>query len=309
MRFKSNAAKVGYVILCVVLSAALIFGIVYIVYLGNKYEDRDVDGRWGAQQEYKSTPDTSTPQQNSDSSSQAASSDTIDTYNLADGNDNMKTRQLSTSAISYEIDIPYGNVSIYPTDKEPYVEYSDRRDIEILTHEDNNYEKIKVKMPNNLGNILDSDKNKFNVNFFLPKDKLDNFKVDLDAGNIIIEGIKAKNFELDVDAGNCKIQNCETDKFIGNVDAGNVEFYANSGIRSIDLDVDAGLVKLFLPKDIMGFAVNYDVSMGIFNNESEFNTYSSNSGVVGKKGVVEYGNSETQIRVDIDAGNFILNSY
>lgn len=312
MRFKNKATRIGYAILCIVLTAGLIWGIYFIVDVGKKYDENTsgiIGGADGPTDIYIESGNSSDSSGSSSSGNSSYSeSDIIDSYVYHDDG-NMKEQQISTDVDSYEIDIPYGKVTILPTDKPaPYITYSGDHDIEVRVREENRT--CKISMSAKGFNLLDFDEDKIAVVLLLPQEKLRELDVDFDAGSLNIIGIKADHFSLDMSAGNAAVSGCEFDRIETDLDAGNLTLYSYSGTTSIKSDVDAGNMKLLLPEDISGFDLRYSTDLGNISDKLSFDMESSSQGhFISKEGKLSYGDKSCKIALDVDIGNISLDEY
>lgn len=310
MKFKNKTAQIGYAVLCVVLSGLLIFGIFYVVALGNKMDKEEFDSGFDESQPVwnESLSDSSDEQSSSESRYISEPSDTVDSSVKRNG---VSVKSIDKSATSFDISVPYGKVEIKPTDKdEPYftTEYDDKLSHRVQLNTNGEWE-IEFEHREKPFNFNISEKTKFKACFYLPKETIKKLSVDCDAASLYINDIKTDLLDIDIDAGTGTIKGCTVGKLDADVDAGNLEFYANSDIKVIDIDIDAGNAKLLLPKDISGFQIAYNVDMGNFSDKSSFKAYSSNEGFISKKGVYVYGNEGCNISISVDVGNFTLGDY
>ncbi|MFZ2538655.1 MAG: DUF4097 family beta strand repeat-containing protein [Oscillospiraceae bacterium] len=288
MKVSKKVPAIAYTILCVFLLVALLAGIKYIVDFGDTIEGSNYRPNKGFSWDSDSY-EVGAPLEHGD----------------------MMTQTLSKSATSYEIDLPYGNITIMPTDKdEPYVEYSSRRHIEIQTNEDGGYSEIKVKMPKNIFHLFNLDEDDVKINFYLPKDKLASLDVDFNAGYLKIHDMRSDKFLLEMAAGNAVVKDCEFDVVETDLSAGNLDLYTDADTRSIESHVAAGNMKLMLPEGIRGFDITYKVDLGNIANNLSFNIDSSTEGfAIDKKGKMSYGDKSCKIDLEVAVGNININEY
>lgn len=71
---------------------------------------------------------------------------------------------------------------------------------------------------------------------------LDGIAIELDAGNIDLNGVNSDSLQIDLDMGNIKVNSCEADTFRAEVDAGNIDL-TGCRIDRITADVDAGNIE------------------------------------------------------------------
>ncbi len=288
MKVSKKIPAIAYTILCVFLLIALLAGIKYIVDLGDAIGGNNHTSNNGIKWDDESY-EAGKPIENGD----------------------MLTQKLSKSATSYEIDLPYGNITIMPTDKdEPYVEYKRRRDIEIQTKEDNGHARLKVKMPNRLSKLFFIDEEDVRINFYLPKDKLTSLEVTFNAGLLKINDIEADEFSLKMAAGNAIIKGCEFDTIETDLSAGNLNLYIDEDTQRVNSHVSAGNMKLMLPEDIKGFDLTYKADLGNISNNLSFNIDSSTNGfAIDRRGEISYGDKSCKIELKVEVGNISINEY
>ncbi|MEG0692864.1 MAG: DUF4097 family beta strand repeat-containing protein, partial [Oscillospiraceae bacterium] len=239
-------------------------------------------------------------------------SDSQDSQAMTPGtNARMTTQKLSSSAISYAIELPYGNISIMPTGQDDaYVEYSSDCDIEVQTREDAGYLRLNVKMPKNISKLFHIDENDVKINFYLPKDELEKLSIDMKAGYLKVYDMKAYKFSLEMAAGNAVVKGCVFEEITTDLNAGNLDLYTDVITKHIDSEVAAGNMRLMLPEDITGFLIKYKVDLGNLSNKLSFNIYDSSKGyAISKSGELSYGDKSCKIDLDVAIGNISLNEY
>ena len=136
------------------------------------------------------------------------------------------------------IDTDYANVSVSRGDKlsvsyslpeklVPKVEFSNGR--------------LTIESPKNNVTLLPfGGKQDYYISLTLPKDtESDRVTVELDAGNLNIDGLSSKSVAIEVDAGNVNLKNCSAEKLGVELDAGNLEM-TGCTIHSINAELDAG---------------------------------------------------------------------
>lgn len=310
MRFQNKGAKVAYIILCVVLSLALIVGIFWVVKFGKSSN--------GGRNINSSVSKYSDPEINSDTETDSGitwdEKSSEPTERISDGD--MTKEILSTKKTSFEIDIPYGNIKILPSDdNEPYVEYYTDMDISINVRDDEGTSEITVHMPDRISDLWNNpdfwskkDADKLLIYFYLPSE-LAELSVNTSAAQVTVNDMKINDFDIDVKAGNVIIKDCVIYKTEADMATGNMQYHADTSAREIDIDVKTGNVGLFLTKDIEGFEMNYDVKIGNFSNKTSFDAYTSDTKFISQKGIIKYENSKCRIDLNVAVGNATLNEY
>ena len=141
--------------------------------------------------------------------------------------------------------------------------------------------------------------------------KIDNFEMNIDAGNIKLEGISADYLFGDIDAGNIEIRDCTfrkvefevnagnyniKDSSIGtlniNTDAGNIEV-KDTALENVKIEVDFGSVDIEDLGDVDAYDINCEVDAGAISVGSSTSTghYKST------------GTGAGSIEISVDAGN------
>lgn len=136
------------------------------------------------------------------------------------------------------INTDYANVSVSRGDKlsvsfslpeklVPKVEFSNGR--------------LTIESPKNNVTLLPfGGKRDYYISLTLPEDtESDRVTVELDAGNLNIDGLNSKSVAIEVDAGNVNLNNCSSQTLGVELDAGNLEM-TGCTIHSINAELDAG---------------------------------------------------------------------
>lgn len=141
--------------------------------------------------------------------------------------------------------------------------------------------------------------------------KIDNFEMNIDAGNIKLNGISADYLFGDIDAGNIEIRECAFRKVEFEVNAGNYNI-KDSSIGSLNINTDAGNIEI---KDTKLENVKIEVDFGSVDIEDlgDVNAYDINCEV--DAGAISVGNNTStghykstgsgagSIEINVDAGN------
>ena len=140
--------------------------------------------------------------------------------------------------------------------------------------------------------------------------KLDSIEMDIDAGNIKINGVKADYFYGDIDAGNIEIKNCDLRKVEFDVDAGNFDI-DDSSIKIMNLSTDAGNIETDgTTFEDVEIEVNFgNVELRGVDNLSDYEVNcevdagSSRVGSTRGREIHQNGNGAGTITISVDAGN------
>ena len=136
------------------------------------------------------------------------------------------------------IDTDYANVSVSRGDKLS-VSYSLPE--KLVPKVDLSNGRLTIESPKNNISILPfGARQNYYISLTLPKDtESDRVTVELDAGNLNIDGLNSKSVAIEVDAGNVNLNNCSAEKLGVELDAGNLEM-TGCTIHSINAELDAG---------------------------------------------------------------------
>ncbi|MCR5214171.1 MAG: DUF4097 domain-containing protein [Eubacterium sp.] len=127
---------------------------------------------------------------------------------------------------------------LYDSSK-PIVKVNDNKVLEVK-HEINN------GLQFNIGDLFDSGKGKaeYYVEISLPEGKkLGESSLDVDAGEIVIDGFDFETLSAECNAGNIDLSNSNMDELTLNVDAGNISI-SDGTIKKIKIDENAGNVTI-----------------------------------------------------------------
>lgn len=153
--------------------------------------------------------------------------------------------------------------------------------------------KIKAKADTNLHNSL-------LVTIALPEKEYGKVDINLDAGNVLIDGLNADSYDINVDAGNIGVKDSKGNHIKTRVDAGNI--YLDEGNRfafNVKTEIDAGNISLKVPSD-MGYTLNYDVDLGkAFLGDD----------IISGQGSTIKGDGALQINIKADMGSVSVKEY
>lgn len=206
----------------------------------------------------------------------------------------------------YEIEIPFGEVIIRPAEgKAPYVDVKCDKELDLRIREDGNTCELTFDAR---GNNWFGSQHTF-IDIYLPEECLKELEVTLKAGKLDVSGIRAGKLDIDVLAGEAEVSQCVFDEISSDMTAGDLTIQADLNVRKIDCEVTAGSTKLYLPKDIAGFTVDYEANVGSLRNESGFLVKGSESGLIGRTGLWNYGDGSCRIELEVTAGELVLDEY
>lgn len=207
----------------------------------------------------------------------------------------------------YEIDIPYGEVTIRPAkDAEPSVRIESDLNIEMRIRADGNTGKIDFDM---IGSHWFGS-SRTRIDFCLPESRFHELELNLSAGTLDLSGITADKLDIDVSAGKAEVSDCTFDEISSDMAAGELILRTGDAVRKIDCDVTAGSTKLYLPEDIGGFKLNYETTVGGFRDSTGLSLSGSESNeLIGRKGRWTYGNEFCKIDLEVTAGELVLSTY
>ena len=284
MKVSKKIPVIAYTVLCIILLICLLGGIQYVVAIGERFrEDAHANANYNGDTELLGA---------------------------------VITKQLPSDANVFEIDIPYGTVLMLPTDKEEaYMEYSSERTMDIHINENLGKCEVDIEITRrlnwSLNHLFNWSEKESIIRFYLPKDDLKELSIDMEAGNLTVRDMESKVFIIDVEAGNAVIKDCKFESIDTNVEAGNIELYVDENTMHVDSDVSVGNMSIFLPEDISGFTILYDVEMGDLNNQLSFDIIedAQNTQIISKHGKIIYGDESCGITLDVEVGNVSLYEY
>ncbi len=140
---------------------------------------------------------------------------------------------------------------------------------------------------------------------------IDNFEMDIDAGNIKLNGISGDYLYGDIDAGNIEIEDCTFRKVEFDVDAGNYDI-KSSEIGKLNINTDAGNVDV---KETKLTDVEIEVSFGSVDIDDLGDVDSYDFDCEVDAGAISVGNNSStgnyrskgngagSITISVDAGN------
>ncbi len=132
------------------------------------------------------------------------------------------------------------------------------------------------------------------------------FCVDVDAGNVMMNGLLSSNLEMDVDAGNVEGDDCV---FGGmsqiDVDAGNIEF-RESAFENLEADVDAGnfsYLRSQIPLSSCQLDLDVDLGEVVVNGKENGSSYRAQPQQVSEPGGDGEPADHSRMTVEVDLGS------
>lgn len=292
-------------VVSIILLVALIVG---IVVLGNVMQNKN-DNSHDRINNWQNGGTNNNSHGNSNNNSQGNSND-VTSEDMGGGYNEKFT--LYSDADTYNFKISVGDVKISTTTEIPYILVTSDHLIHVSSTYSNSEYNFRFKPDNDQGNWFGNrlfDDFVPKIEIFLPENKpLKKLGVDLLAGVVSINDIVGNTFDVDVNAGELIVENCDFQELDSSVSAGSFTFYATDSIRKIESEVNAGEANLYLPSDISGFSINYDVSAGSINNNTSFSIGDIGSGL-NRKGSVNFGDGSRILELDVTAGAINLEDY
>ena len=101
--------------------------------------------------------------------------------------------------------------------------------------------RLTIESPKNKVSLLPfGGKQNYYINLTIPENtELDRFSLELDAGNLDIDGLSGKLVGIEVDAGNVNLKSCTAENLGVELDAGNLDM-TGCNIKKINAELDAG---------------------------------------------------------------------
>jgi len=220
---------------------------------------------------------------------------------------------IETDLKLFEINSGIGNVTIRPTEGKPYIKIDEKYNMEKSVETTDGVYKIdfstdKYFSTTFITKALSNDRVP-QIDIYLNNKQLDQLKIKSGAGQLIIDGISANKLDLDVSAGNVVVKNCELDAIKTKLDAGKLEVRALNGVKTIESDVSAGTMDLFLPKNISGFICGYSVSVGKIEMKSDFELKDDDTRGFQGGGQFVYGDESCKIKLNVAIGTINIDDY
>lgn len=161
---------------------------------------------------------------------------------------------------------------------------------------------LKIYFCQNMRGSGTSDPKDLQIN--IPKSMtLTEFDIESSSANITVENIIADKMELHSNSGEInaagEFASLDIETNSSNAQVTNTAQL----IRQIDANTRSGGITVTIPQSIDGFYMEYETVSGSVS--TDFSTQSSGSA---RRGVLNYGNSSTQIEVETTSGNFALKS-
>lgn len=224
----------------------------------------------------------------------------------------VKLDELSGSVDSVKIKCNFGKVTIQTTKQAPYIQYAKAGSFTTKTDVHGDVFEIELQSVSSGFDFLNKlfDDNSVIATVYLPDMLYDRVSVAASANDLTIKDIQARKMEVQLSAGDVLIEDCNITEMKSELNAGNFEFYAKKGIQKINSTVNAGNMDLYLPKNIDGFVCRYDVALGNFDNDSDFDIKGVDDGrIINGEGEFSYGDESCKITLKVSAGNIILDNY
>lgn len=138
------------------------------------------------------------------------------------------------------------------------------------------------------------------INIYYPADaEFESIDIELDMGNLDIEGLRAKSAGLNLDMGNLDIRDCEIGQLDAELNMGNMNA-ANVFFDMLDAEIDMGSVELTLNgKNKNGRAIAYG-----FDIETDMGDIEVNGAEQGDKYKVP---GDVLLKISCDMGDVLIN--
>lgn len=108
----------------------------------------------------------------------------------------------------------------------------------------------------------------------LPETEFEKMKLDVGAGNIEADTLKAKQMEIVIGAGNVELEKIKAKELKGNVDAGNLSIDQLDAQKEIQLEVNAGRIEVDTAKKSKEITVECnmgEIEMELQGEENDYN--------------------------------------
>lgn len=108
----------------------------------------------------------------------------------------------------------------------------------------------------------------------LPETEFEKMKLDVGAGNIEADTLKAKQMEIVIGAGNVELEKIKATELKGNVDAGNLSIDQLDAQKEIQLEVNAGRIEVDTAKKSKEITVECnmgEIEMELQGEENDYN--------------------------------------
>lgn len=270
-------------------AAAAAIIIIILAAIGINIYDEVMDDRADARQ--YTTETTTMPESNGSGSDQNQSATAQQGVCTVD--------PTTISEISVEWAAGSVNISYYDGEQIQFSDGIDQSDNNALVSRTEGSE-LKIYYCRNNRNTGNSDPKDLQIN--IPDGiTLTEYDIESASANITVESIIADRIELHSISGEInatgEFASLDIETTSGNAQVTNTA----SLIRQIDANTVSGSISVDIPQSIDGFYMEYETVSGEVN--TDFNTQSSGSS---RRGVLNYGNSSTQIEVETTSGDFAL---
>lgn len=142
----------------------------------------------------------------------------------------------------------------------------------------------------------------------LPETEFEKMKLDVGAGNIEADTLKAKQMEIVIGAGNVELEKIKATGLKGNVDAGNLSIAQLDAQKEIQLEVNAGRIEVDTAKKSKEITVECNMGQIEMELQGEENDYNIDlSCAMGNVSVGDYeiAGMDASKNIDNDATNTI----
>lgn len=142
----------------------------------------------------------------------------------------------------------------------------------------------------------------------LPETEFEKMKLDVGAGNIEADTLKAKQMEIVIGAGNVELEKIKATGLKGNVDAGNLSIAQLDAQKEIQLEVNAGRIEVDTAKKSKEITVECNMGQIEMELQGEENDYNIDlSCAMGNVSVGDYeiAGMDGSKNIDNDATNTI----
>lgn len=142
----------------------------------------------------------------------------------------------------------------------------------------------------------------------LPETEFEKMKLDVGAGNIEADTLKAKQMEIVIGAGNVELEKIKATGLKGNVDAGNLSIDQLDAQKEIQLEVNAGRIEVDTAKKSKEITVECnmgEIEMELQGEENDYNIDLSCAMGNVSVGDYEIAGMDASKHIDNDATNTI----
>ena len=222
------------------------------------------------------------------------------------------------SLYSLEVELTSGELNIYPTDGEPYVDYTIKTGGLVIgdptVRVRQNGQKTTIDMDGftvNFGGYFSCD-----MDVYIPRDAVRELSVEMTSGDTAISDLRLRELEISLTSGRVDAEHISADclelvatsgsaDISGSFDdisvditSGNFEIATAILPSRIECEATSGDIDVLIPADSSGFALYYERTSGSIS--SSFSTSGSASE---RSGALLYGDGSCVIEVDITSGS------